>query len=76
MHGLIFFSIQKFAESAAHGDRGGFTVRSSVATSAARYLPSGVYPDAEAVELLQSIADSSGHPLREVLERFGRFLAP
>lgn len=76
MHGLIFFYIQKFADSAAHGDQGGFTVRSSVATTAARYLPSGVYPDAEAVELLKSIADSSGHPLREVLELFGRFLAP
>jgi len=76
VHGLIFFFIQKFAESATHGDQGGFTVRSGVATSAARYLPSGVYPDAEAVELLQSIADTSGHPLRVVLEQFGRFLAP
>jgi len=76
VHGLIFFYIRKFAESAAQRDPTGFSVRSSVATSAGRYLPSGVYPDAEAVDLLQSIADSTDRPLREVLERFGRFLAP
>ena len=76
MHGLIFFYIQKFTESAAQGSSTWSAVRSSVATNAGRYLPSGVYPDAEAVQLLQSIADSTGHSLREVLERFGRFLAP
>lgn len=75
MHGLIFFYIQKFAESAPPGSAG-LAIRSTVATCAGRYLPSGVYPDAEAVELLQSIAESSGLPLRDVLERFGRFLAP
>ena len=75
MHGLIFFYIRKFAESCGQG-AAGLAVGSSVATSAGRYLPSGVYPDAEAVELLQSIADSTGLPLRGVLERFGRFLAP
>jgi len=76
VHGLIFFYIRKFAESSAQRDPTGFSVRSSVATSAGRYLPSGVYPDAEAVDLLQSIAESTDRPLREVLERFGRFLAP
>jgi len=76
VHGLIFFYIQKFAESAALGDSSWSTVRSTVATTAGRYLPSGVYPDAEAVQLLQSIADSTGHPIREVIEQFGRFLAP
>ena len=75
MHGLIFFYIQKFAESCAPG-AAGLTSRSTVATTASRYLPSGTYPDAEAVDLLQSIAAATGLPLREVLERFGRFLAP
>jgi hypothetical protein len=76
VHGLIFFYIQKFAESAAQSDSSGFATRSGIATSAGRYLPSGVYPDAEAVVLLQSVADSTGRPLRETLEGFGRFLAP
>lgn len=76
MHGLIFFYIQKFAETIAAGTTSWSMIRSSVATGAARYLPSGVYPDAEAVQLLTGIAESSGHPLTEVLERFGRFLAP
>jgi len=76
MYGLIFFYIQKFAESAAQGTMSWSSIRSSVATGAARYLPSGTYPDADAVRLLTSIAESTGHPLPEVLERFGRFLAP
>ncbi len=76
MYGLIFFYIQKFAESAASNTISWSSVRSSVATGAARYLPSQTYPDADAVQLLTSIADSTGHPLPEVLERFGRFLAP
>ena len=70
MHGLIFFYIQKFAETAAHG------TRPSVATGATRYLPSGVYPDAAAVELLQALAESTGRSLPDTLEQFGRFLAP
>jgi len=76
MYGLIFFYIQKFAESAPHGTMSWSSIRSSVATGAARYLPSGSYPDADAVRLLTSIAESTGHPLPEVLKRFGRFLAP
>ena len=76
MHGLIFFYIQKFAETAVPGTASWTAARASVAAGAARYLPSGVYPDADAVQLLQSLAESTGHPLPEVLERFGRFLAP
>lgn len=76
MHGLIFFYIQKFAETAAHVTRPQGVTRPSVATGAARYLPSGVYPDAEAVELLQSLAESTGRTLPDTLEQFGCFLAP
>jgi len=70
VHGLIFFYIQKFAETAARG------ARPSVATGATRYLPSGVYPDAAAVELLQALAESTGRSLPDTLEQFGHFLAP
>jgi len=70
VHGLIFFYIQKFAETVARG------ARPSVATGATRYLPSGVYPDAAAVELLQALAESTGRSLPDTLEQFGRFLAP
>lgn len=76
MHGLIFFYIQKFAESTALDSASWTTIRSSVATGTDRYLPSGTYPDEDAVHLLQSIAESTGHSLPAVLERFGRFLAP
>ncbi len=76
MHGLIFFYIQKFADSAAPGTTSWNGPRASVATGSARYLPSGVYPDAEAVELLQALAESTGRSLADTLEQFGRFLAP
>lgn len=76
MHGLIFFYIRKFAETLAR-DTGAVTAtRSRVFAGTTRHVPSGVYPDAEAVELLQSLADQMGLPLAEVLEGFGRFLAP
>ena len=76
VHGLIFFYIQKFADSAAPGTTSWNGARASVATGSARYLPSGVYPDAEAIELLQALAESTGRSLADTLEQFGRFLAP
>ena len=76
VHGLIFFYIQKFADSAAPGTTSWSGARASVATGSARYLPSGVYPDAEAVDLLQALAESTGRSLADTLEQFGRFLAP
>ena len=76
MHGLIFFYIQKFADSAAAGATSWSKLRSTVTTSHEKYLPSGVYPDAEAVHLLDSIAQSAHEPLPTIIERFGEFLAP
>jgi len=76
VHGLIFFYIQKFADVAGSGTTSRVIARSSGHTTAAQYLPSGVYPDADAVELLQAIARSTGRPLPLVLEQFGEFLAP
>ena len=76
MHGLIFFYIQKFAEVACTGTASWVIARSNDNATTAQYLPSGVYPDAEAVELLQAIARSTGRPLPLILEQFGEFLAP
>jgi tRNA A-37 threonylcarbamoyl transferase component Bud32 len=76
VHGLIFFYIQKFADEASKGNTSWDAVRSSVTTTTNKYLPSGVYPDADAVQLLQSIAQSAGRTLPKILEQFGEFLAP
>ena len=75
MHGLIFFYIHKFAErsSAALAARSG---SGSGSPPGRTYLPSGVYPDADAVALLEEIADSVGRPLGDVVLEFGEFLAP
>jgi hypothetical protein len=76
VHGLIFFYIHKFADEASRGTTSWDALRSSVATSAKKYLPSDVYPDVDAVHLFQSIAQSAGRPLPKILEQFGEFLAP
>jgi tRNA A-37 threonylcarbamoyl transferase component Bud32 len=75
VHGLIFFYLQKFADAAV-GSTSWAGIRSSVATSAKQYLPSGVYPDADAVTMLTSLSETIGRPLPFVLEEFGAFLAP
>ena len=72
MHGLIFFYIQKFGDTLATGVK----KRLASPATAAPYLPSGVYPDADAVKLLGGIAEADGLPLADVVRRFGEFLAP
>ena len=62
MHGLIFFYLQKFADVAAAGVTSWDRVRPSVATGGGKYLPSGAYPDADAVATLLA-----GGALRMVL---------
>jgi hypothetical protein len=76
VHGLIFFYIQKFADVVSPGTSSWQMLRSQTSTGMANYLPSGVYPDAEAVQLIESIARSTGRPLPIILEEFGEFLAP
>jgi len=76
VYGLIFFYLQKFADVAAAGATSWKGVRSSVTTTATRFLPSGTYPDADAVAILSAIADTTGRPLPVVLEEFGHYLAP
>lgn len=76
MHGLIFFYLQKFADSATAGVMSWSKLRSTTTTSHEKYLPSGVYPDADAVHLLDSIAQSAHEPFPTIVERFGEFLAP
>jgi len=79
VHGLIFFYIQKYAESLPQGlgsAAGHGSGQSSIVRQAAHYLPSASYPDDEAVALLQAVAAAEGAPLGETVTRFGEFLAP
>ena len=76
MHGLIFFYIQKFANEASVGTTSWQSLRSSVTTGATKFLPSNVYPDADALHMLESISRSAGKPLPAILVDFGVFLAP
>lgn len=77
MHGLIFFYIRKFAESLPKGlASAAGPGQTSVVRQAGHYLPSGSYPDGDAVALLQAVADASGESLGDTVTRFGEFLAP
>ncbi|MBT6459876.1 MAG: hypothetical protein HOK57_08635, partial [Planctomycetaceae bacterium] len=76
MHGIIFFYIQKFADEATSGKTTWLKLRETVTATDNRYLPNEVYPDADAIGLLQKIADTCGEPLPLLIERFGEFLAP
>ncbi len=76
MHGIIFFYIQKFADEATSGKTTWLKLRETVTATNSRYLPNEVYPDTDAIQLLQEIADTCGEPLPELIERFGEFLAP
>ena len=70
MHGLIFFYIRKFAESLPKGlapTAGPGTGQTSVVRQAGHYLPSGSYPDGDAVALLQAVADAKGEPLGDTV---------
>ena len=70
MHGLIFFYIQKYAESLPQGlgsAAGHGSGQSSIVRQAAHYLPSASYPDDEAVALLQAVAAAEGAPLGETV---------
>ncbi|NDC64758.1 MAG: hypothetical protein EBZ59_12445, partial [Planctomycetia bacterium] len=63
MHGLIFFYLRKFLAVAAPGtvfDGAAPSTGSStsVAVRTSRYLPTGVYPDADAVALLQEASQA------------------
>jgi len=76
VHGIIFFYIQKFADEATSGKTTWLKIRETISVSNTRYLPNEVYPDGDAVKLLQEIADTCGETLPSLIERFGEFLAP
>ncbi len=76
VHGLIFFYIQKFAETLERAGIGKMPHRTTVSGVPRSFLPTKSYPDEEAVALLSSMADASNAPLQSLLERFGVFLGP
>ena len=78
MHGLIFFYLQKFRETLSTGALTGSqaSLGGNAALDAARYLPSSVYPDADAVDFLEALAAELGEPVGSTVRRFGEFLAP
>ena len=75
MLGLIFFSLQKFAQK-----QFGPTVWTRLFTEAGLpaklYLPTTDYPDAEAIALVRAASRVSGQPVEELLEAFGTAIVP
>ncbi|MFM1904971.1 MAG: hypothetical protein RLZZ440_2871 [Planctomycetota bacterium] len=78
MHGLIFFYLQKFLETLSTGAASGSHAPPGTVAGRdiAAYLPSNVYPDADAVGFLEALAGELAEPLTATARRFGEFLAP
>jgi tRNA A-37 threonylcarbamoyl transferase component Bud32/predicted hydrocarbon binding protein len=74
VHGLIFFYIQKFAETLNKAGGGKVPHRTTVSGVPRSFLPTKSYPDEDAVALLSSMAEANGDSLPALLERFGLFL--
>lgn len=76
MHGLIFFYMQKFADYLSKGGDGAVNVRATLVSDQGPYQPSGVYPDSEALRILEELAAEVSRPFPTVVAEFGEFLAP
>jgi tRNA A-37 threonylcarbamoyl transferase component Bud32 len=76
VHGLIFFYMQKFADRLSLGGGGAADFRATVVREPGRYQPSAVYPDAEAVQILEGLSAGLSRPLPAIIAEFGEFLAP
>jgi hypothetical protein len=75
MHGFIFSELRKYADTRI-GSGAWNRLLESAGLGSKLYLPIQEYPDADAVALVVAAARETGASQEEVLEDFGRFLAP
>lgn len=76
MHGIIFAELKKYVQ-ARHGDDTWKALLQRAGLGAATlYLPIREYPDADAAAIVGAASEALGVPAGEILEDFGRFIAP
>ncbi len=75
MHGIIFTALKKYVRTRL-GDEAWTNLRTAAGLGDRIYLPVQAYPDAEMTALIQTVAHLSGISEPQLLEDFGKSLAP
>lgn len=75
MNGLIFLGLDDFVESRL-GKWAWLEIMASVDLEKQEFHPDHTYPDAMATDLFGAVAARLGIPVSQMLEQFGRHLAP
>jgi hypothetical protein len=75
MHGIIFNQLRGYAQ-ARLGEHGWEKLLAQAGLPARVYLAFQSYPDEEAVALVTAASQSTGTPVRALLEDFGEFIGP
>jgi hypothetical protein len=75
MHGIIFTALKKYVRTRL-GDEAWTNLRTAAGLGDRIYFPVQAYPDEEMQALIQTVAHLSGISTNQLLEDFGRSLAP
>jgi predicted hydrocarbon binding protein len=75
MHGIIFTALKKYVRTRL-GDEAWTNLRTAAGLGDRMYFPVQAYPDEEMHALIQTVAHLSGISDQQLLEDFGRSLAP
>lgn len=75
MHGIIFNELKKFVDNQVGGDAW-LRILDGAGFKSKVYMPIEEYPDAEAVALVGAASRHTGIGAQDLLEGFGRFIAP
>ena len=75
MHGIIFSELKKFVSDKT-GDSVWNQLLEAAGMQGQSYSLADVFPDAEMVALVEAAAEKMGLSAEDVLEEFGRFIAP
>jgi hypothetical protein len=75
MHGLIFTELHRYVTK-NYGVNQWLTLLESVQLKGKIYLPTQVYPDQEAMNIVAKASEVTNTPPAKILESFGEFIAP
>jgi hypothetical protein len=75
MHGLIHSELKAYVEATLGSDAWN-ALAAQLGLAHKHYVPVGIYPDTDAVAVIDAAARLSHRSTDELLEDFGRFIAP
>ncbi len=75
MHGIIYIGMKSFV-LAKHGDKAWASILEKAGLADKIFYKDKIYPDGEAVSIVKAAAELTGASAEDVMEGFGKFLAP